>query len=421
MQARAMAAAAISRAEPGLGAEMRQNCGQFAAHPPASAGTVARMLMMTHDWQRSFSLLAGLQPRSQRLAEVAEAILPMARRHAAQRQIMSWDGYAPTPLRTLPGLAKRLQVAELWCKDEGGRFGLGSFKALGGAYAVHEQAALAQGKWTVTCATEGNHGRSVAWAAQRAGAPCIIYLHARVSAAREKAIADYGASIRRVAGTYDDAVRQCALDAERQGWTVVSDTSWAGYEEIPLSVMAGYTVLTCEIVEQMAGKPEPTHVFLQGGVGGLAAAALADLSVPYPLEGTRYVLVEPLSAACLMASLNAKRPMRIEGEMKTVMAGLACGEPSPIALQIVSAGVSAAIAIDDGRVVQAMRLMAESDPRIVAGPSGAAGLAGLMALREDAAACRTLGLGPQSRVLVINTERDTDAAGYRRLIEEGHA
>src|SRR5262249_22862065 len=153
-------------------------------------------------------------------------VLPEARRHAAQREIMSWDGYAPTPLRSLPGLAGRLQVASLWCKDEGSRFGLGSFKALGGAYAVREQIASARGKLTVACATEGNHGRSVAWAARRFGAQCVIYLHARVSEAREQAIANYGASIRRVAGTYDDAVRQCAVDAQREGWTVISDTSW---------------------------------------------------------------------------------------------------------------------------------------------------------------------------------------------------
>ncbi|GEP54301.1 PLP-dependent lyase/thiolase [Reyranella soli] len=367
-------------------------------------------------------MLTGLHPDAKRLAETAEAILPTSRRRAAQREIMSWEGYAPTPLRALPGLAGRLQVAHLWCKDEGSRFGLGSFKALGGAYAVREQIGSKRGSLVVACATEGNHGRSVAWAARRFGAQCIIYLHARVSEAREQAIANYGASIRRIVGTYDDAVRQCAVDAEREGWTVISDTSWAGYEEIPRSVMAGYTVLTREIVEQMAGEAPPTHVFLQGGVGGMAAAALADLSEPYPLAATRYILVEPLDAACLMASLRANRPIRIEGEMKTVMAGLACGEPSPIALEIVGAGVSAAIAIGDDLVVEAMHMMAaggQGDSRIVAGPSGAAGLAGLLALRSNEEACRALELGRQSRVLIINTEGDTDAAAYRRLMGAG--
>lgn len=409
----------ISRATEVFFAEMRQNRCQFAARQQGCTSNLPTMETTTHTRHRPPVLLTGLQPDPKRLAETAEAVLPTARRRAAQREIMSWEGYAPTQLLSLPGLAGRLRVSSLWCKDEGSRFGLGSFKALGGAYAVREQIGSGGGKLIVACATEGNHGRSVAWAARRFGAQCIIYLHARVSEAREQAIAGYGASIRRVAGTYDDAVRQCAVDAEREGWTVISDTSWAGYEEIPRSVMAGYTVLTREIVEQMAGEAAPTHVFLQGGVGGMAAAALADLSEAYPLASTRYILVEPLDAACLMASLKANRPTRIEGEMRTVMAGLACGEPSPIALEIVAAGVSAAIAIGDDRVVEAMHMIAagaEGDPRIVAGPSGAAGLAGLLAIQGDEAACRALELGRQSRVLIINTEGDTDAAAYRRLM-----
>jgi diaminopropionate ammonia-lyase len=373
----------------------------------------------TRGRRRVNPIVTDLQPNRQRLADVAETILPMARRKAAQDKIMSWKGYTPTPLHVLPGLAERLGMAQVWCKDEGGRFGLGSFKALGGAYAVDEQIELRRSKFTVACATEGNHGRSVAWGAQRFGARCIIYLHERVSAAREQAIADYGATIRRVPGTYDDAVRQCAADAAREGWTVISDTSWTGYEEIPRSVMAGYTVMTREISGQLARRGVPTHVFLQGGVGGMAAAALADLGAEYSLKTTRYVLVEPLQAACLMASLQANRPVRIDGALNTVMAGLACGEPSPIALKIVAAGAAAAVAIDDELVVEAMQMLAagaQGDRAIVAGASGAAGLAGLIALLEEPTARRALGLGRESRVLLINTERDTDPDAYARLI-----
>ena len=373
----------------------------------------------TRSRRRTATIVTDLRPNRRRLAEVAEAILPAARRQVAQQQIMSWDGYAPTPLHALPGLTRRLGVGQVWCKDEGSRFGLGSFKALGGAYAVREQLAQNRSKLTVACATEGNHGRSVAWAARRFGARCVIYLHESVSAAREKAIAGYGAAIRRVTGTYDDAVRQCAADAAREGWTIISDTSWAGYEEIPRSVMAGYTVMTREIATQLAGEAAPTHVFLQGGVGGMAAAVLADLSAEYSLDATRYILVEPLDAACLLASLQANRPVRIEGAMNTVMAGLACGEPSPIALQIVAAGVAAAVAIDDELVVAAMRMLAagvQGDRAIVAGASGAAGLAGLIALQEEPAARRAIGLNSESRVLLINTERDTDPEAYAGLM-----
>ena len=370
---------------------------------------------------RAATIVTGMHPSRQRLADVAEAILPSVRRQAAQQQIMSWQGYVSTPLHPLPGLAGNLGVGKVWCKDEGGRFGLGSFKALGGAYAVREQIELHRSKLTVACATEGNHGRSVAWAAQRFGARCIIYLHEHVSASREKAIADYGAVIRRLPGTYDDAVRQCAADAALEGWTVISDTSWVGYEEIPRSVMAGYTVMTREIVRQLAGQTTPTHVFVQGGVGGLAAAVLADLSAEYPLDTTRYILVEPLDAACLMASLRANRPVRIEGAMKTVMAGLACGEPSPIALEVVAAGVAAAVAIDDDLVVQAMRMLAagaQGDRAVVAGASGAAGLAGLLALLKDPAQRDALDIDGKSRVLLINTERDTDPVAYARLVSD---
>lgn len=365
------------------------------------------------------TILTDLRPDARRLADVAETILPTARRRAAQEQIMSWQGYAPTPLQALPGLARSLGIGQIWCKDEGRRFGLGSFKALGGAYAVHEQIGSRRSKLTVACATEGNHGRSVAWAARRFGACCIIYLHARVSAARERAIAAYGAAIRRVPGTYDDAVRQCAADAAREGWTVISDTSWTGYEEIPRSVMAGYTVMTREIAMQLARQAAPTHVFLQGGVGGMAAASLADLTPEYPLATTRFILVEPLQAACLMASLRENRPVRIDGPLNTVMAGLACGEPSPIALEIVAAGVAASVAIDDERVIEAMRMLAagaQGDRAIMAGASGAAGLAGLMALLQEPAARHTLGLGRESRVLLINTEGDTDPEAYARLV-----
>ncbi len=370
----------ISRVGKVFFAEMRQNRCQFAAHPQACTSNLLAMETTTPTRHRPSALLTGLQPDPERLggddrsdfANVAPA------RRAARDHVMGrlcadaavpaagsgWPSAGGPPVvqgRRQPFRARQLQGA-------------------GGAYAVREQIGSKRGRLVVACATEGNHGRSVAWAARRSGAQCVIYLHARVSEAREQAIANYGASIRRIAGTYDDAVRQCAVDAEREGLTVISDTSWAGYEEIPRSVMAGYTVLTREIVEQMAGEAPPTHVFLQGGVGGMAAAALADLSesaIRWRQHAS--ILVEPLDAACLMASLRANRPIRIEGEMKTVMAGLACGEPSPIALEIVSAGVSAAIAIGDDLVVEAMHMMAagaQGDPRIVAGPSGAAGLGG---------------------------------------------
>jgi diaminopropionate ammonia-lyase len=364
--------------------------------------------------------LAPETPDPERLSATAETVLPNSRRRSAQQQIRNWPGYSPTPLLALPGLAGGLGLSMLWCKDEGARFGIGSFKALGGAYAVFEQLQTNKTTEAITCATEGNHGRAVAWAAQRFGVRCIIYLHAAVSAAREGAIAAYGAEIRRVRGNYDEAVRLCAAESARPGWTVVSDTSWPGYEEIPRSVMAGYTVITREIAAQMKGLPSPTHVFLQGGVGGLAAAIIADLAIDFPPDRTRYIIVEPAEAACLIESLRAGKPSNARGNLTTVMAGLACGEPSPLALRIVEAGTAGAIAITDDVACRAVRLLAEgsgADQRIVSGPSGAAGLAGLIAAARDPRIASAFALDRTSRVLVISTESDTDPAAYQRILE----
>ena len=201
------------------------------------------------------------------------AVLPRAGHARARAIIEGWPGHAPTPLVALPGLAQALGVAAVHYKDEAGRFGLGSFKALGGAYAVAEVLLrriaesgggepsieallagagreLAKGL-TVTCATDGNHGRSVAWGARSFGCRAVIYIHANVSEGRKRAIEAYGAEVRRTAGTYDDSVRQAAADAVDEGWTVVSDTSYPGYEDIPRDVMQGYGVMAAEAIEQL--------------------------------------------------------------------------------------------------------------------------------------------------------------------------
>lgn len=191
----------------------------------------------------------------------------------AKAAITSWNGYAPTPLRELPEVARDAYVAAICLKDEAGRFRLGSFKALGGAYAV---ACAPLGARVVTCATDGNHGRAVAWGAQRFGRGCVIFVHEAVSRERVDAITHYGAEVRRVPGTYDDAVREAARQAAANGWHVVSDTSWPGYTEVPRLIMQGYRLMADEAADQWAGDP-PTHVFIQGGVGGVAAAVSVQM------------------------------------------------------------------------------------------------------------------------------------------------
>ena len=352
----------------------------------------------------------------------------------ARAEIGAWPGYAPTPLVALPEVSRRAGVAAVHIKDERPRFGLGSFKALGGAYAVlgvlraelarrglvphattqelldgHHIAATRT--VTVCCATDGNHGRSVAWGAQRFGAACCIFVHETVSTARIDAIAAYGAGIRRVPGTYDDAVRAAAGTAEQEGWVVVSDTSWPGYTEIPREVMQGYRIMVDEALDQVPAPP--THILIQAGVGGVATSvavqARARLQPPPVL-----VVVEPENAACLFASAVAGTAQTVPGALDTIMAGLACGEPSLLAWQELDRSASAFLAIPDAAAVDAMRLLAGSG--VVSGESGAAGLAGLLLAAGDPGARKALRLEETSRVLLFSTEGDTDPELYRALV-----
>ncbi len=362
-------------------------------------------------------------------------VLPSGGFRRARADIMGWPDYAPTPLHPLPHAAQQAGIAAVHLKDESGRFGLGSFKALGGAYAVagvlsaelaRRGAALSAttadlfaGRYaaatrdiTVACATDGNHGRSVAWGAQRFGAACAIFVHGGVSQGRIDAIARYGAAIHVVPGTYDDAVRAAAAEAERHGWFVVSDTSWPGYTEIPRDIMQGYRVMADEALDQWPGPP-PTHVFIQGGVGGVAAAVSVQVRArldPAP----DLVVVEPERAACLLASAVAGAPTPAGGTLDTIMAGLACGEPSLIAWQELDRAAAAFLAIPDAAAIDAMRLLGSLG--IVSGESGAAGLAGLLLAAQDPAARAALALDPSSRALVFSTEGATDPVLYERLV-----
>jgi diaminopropionate ammonia-lyase len=360
--------------------------------------------------------------------------LPAGGFRRAKAEITSWDGYAPTPLRdlALPGTVRY--------KDEAGRFGLGSFKVLGSAYAVANlladtlarqnvalsvsSADLAAGRYaeatnciTVASATDGNHGRAVAWAAARFHCRCVIYLHETVSAGREAAIAALGAEVRRVPGTYDDAVRACARDAVTHGWFIVSDTSWPGYTEVPRDIMQGYRLMADEAADQWTG-PQPTHVFIQGGVGGAAAAVAAQMRARWGQgEGHEpaLIVVEPERAACLLASARAGRMTTVTGSLDTIMAGLACGEPSLLAWQELERSATAFMAIPDAAAIDTMRFLAGMG--VVAGESGVAGLAALRLAMADPEACVSLGLGPESRALVFGTEGATDTSLYESLVQ----
>jgi diaminopropionate ammonia-lyase len=375
-------------------------------------------------------------------SDAQRAILNEREAAAAGREIARWPGYTPSPLHCLRGLAARAGVGSIAYHDESRRFGLGSFKALGGAYAVYRHLAraiavrtgqdtigvadLAAGRYreiaasiTVCCATDGNHGRSVAWGARTFGCACVIYVHETVSAGREAAIAAYGARVVRHPGNYDEAVHRAARDADANGWVVVSDTSYDGYTDIPRDVMHGYTLMADEALRAHEKLSVPTHVFVQGGVGGLAAAVCARAWWAYGGARPRCVVVEPERAACLFESARAGRRVMLSGDIETVMAGLSCGEPSLLAWEILDAGADDFMTVPDAAATDLMRVLADGvdgDPPIVCGESAGAGLAGMLAAMADPPLARALGLDAHARVLVFGTEGDTDPELYTRIV-----
>ncbi len=375
------------------------------------------------------------------MAAARQTTLPRAQIAQAIGEIRNWPGYAPTPLFRLGTMASELSLGEVLYKHEGPRFGLGSFKALGGAYAglrvLQREVAKGRGhevtltdirdgtyredvaQITLASATDGNHGRSLAWGAQLFGAQCRIYIHAEVSEGRAQIMRDFGAEVIRIEGDYDDSVELCRIEAQENGWFVVSDTSWPGYTEPPREVMAGYGAMVDEIAEDL--DQPPTHVFLQGGVGGMAASVAACLRQIYGAGAPRVCVVEPDLAACLFESAKRGHITSVEIKDETIMAGLSCGAPSPIAWQILSNEAADFLTISDSLIPPTVRRLARphaGDPVIEAGESGVAGLAALIEACASPLMRQTLQLDPQSRVLLIGSEGVTDPDIYAQIMAE---
>lgn len=388
-------------------------------------------------------------------------IMSIARAQESRDWLAHWNGLTPgnTPLRTLPDLAASLGVRSVIVKDEALRSSLGSFKALGAPIALvrlllrkfvghgftaqtllnGEHREALQG-FTAISATDGNHGRALAAAAQSIGCRCVIVLHAQVSDEREQAIAAYGAGIVRIAGNYDASVEEAAALAARHGWYVVSDTSYHGYEIIPRDVMQGYATIAAEVVEALGGTETDadagvdadaevrrddacpvTHVFLQGGVGGLAAGVASYLWERWGAQRPTFVVVEPEQADCLYQSALAGQVASASGTVDSVMAGLACGETSPLAWRFLQPSVDAFMTVTDAQAVEAMQRLArgsENDVPFVAGESGVAGLAGLMQVAATPEMASAIGLTADSRVLLISTEGATAPSVYAELVGE---
>jgi len=363
------------------------------------------------------------------------------------RQIL---GYRVSPLKGLDNLAAMLGLGGIWVKDESQRLALNSFKVLGGSFAIYRylqsrlgvqgrEMSLAEltspetkakiGHLTFAAATDGNHGRGVAWAARELGWKSIIYVHQATSPARIKAIEDYGAEVKIISGTYDDAVRLVNIDAEKNGWQVISDTSWEGYEEIPAWVMQGYTTMFAEAQEELSGQGiiKPTHVFVQAGVGALAASLVGFYKGLFGSNAPVSAVVEPMKAACIFNSVKAGdgKPHYFEGELDTIMAGLACGDPSPIAWEILRDHADFFLSCPDYVAAKGMRVYGvplRGDPFIVSGESGAVTLGALMYIMQNPelrTLKKLLNLGQDSQVLLLNTEGNTDPFYFRQVVWEG--
>lgn len=383
-----------------------------------------------------------LANRKNAYSDAQKAVISVAKSREAIDNITAWPSYQPTPLYRLFSLARDCGLGEIWYKDESNRFGLKSFKALGGAYAVARQlqaimedktgirptvSDILAGKHkdtvseiTVTCATDGNHGRSVAWGAQMFGCGCVIYIHRDVSEGRKQAMEAFGAEVIRIKGNYDESVRLADSEAKSKGRIIVSDTSYEGYMEVPKDVALGYTVMLSEAVEQMDGGI-PTHVFIQGGVGGLASDVTGYFWDLWGEKRPRIIVVEPEQANCLQESAKAGHPVAVDGDLETLMAGLACGEVSLLGWQILSNGADDFMTLSEDMVAPVIQLLAhgyKADPKIEAGESAVAGLGAAILASQDPAFAKKLGLGPDSKIFVIGTEGATDPEMYERLVSD---
>jgi len=341
-------------------------------------------------------------------------------------------GYAPTPLIDLITLSGELGLKKLWIKDEGARFGIKAFKALGASYAVYQYLKeknggalepdefLTKGRsiaadTVFTTATDGNHGKAVAWIARLLGRPAFIYMPAGSALARIETIEAEGAEVTVVEGSYDDAVRRASEDARRYGRIVIADTAYEGYVNIPMFIQQGYLTMFAEIREQLKGSGSSALdlVFIQSGVGAFAAAAVEFFCTFYPQ--TRLISVEPVTADCLFRSAENHdgEPITVlpSGE-STIMAGLNCGTPSLTAWGAIRDHFFAFTAIEDSWAIEAMRRLALN--KVISGESGCAGLAALLAMKfEHPGFFRDFQDKAFRNILLINTEADTDPVSYK--------
>ena len=337
----------------------------------------------------------------------------------AIKSISSWETYSPTPLLKLDKLNEELKFNEIYYKDEDKRFNLKSFKALGGAFAVYKISSRKK-NITVSTATAGNHGRSVAWGAQRLGLKCKIFISENVSESRAEAMRNLDAAVIRVQGNYDNSLKECIKQSKENNWEIVQDVSWEGYKEVPKLIMAGYTIMIKEIIDEIDAN-SITHVFLQAGVGGMAAAMIAGfakLSKNVP----KFIIVEPDNADCVFKSIKNGKPTSINIKKETIMGGMSCGDVSSIAWKILKNSANYCVTISDNAISSTVALLAEgqlSSEKIIAGECAVPGVIALIGTYNNKNYLNKMGLNSDSKVLLFGCEGLTDEAMYKKLLDEG--
>ncbi len=336
----------------------------------------------------------------------------------AYLSISKWENYHPSPLLLLNKLSKELKLNKIYYKDESKRFDLKSFKALGGAYAV-EKIVKGNKEITVSTATAGNHGRSVAWGARRLGLKCKIFISEYVSKTRRKVMEDLGADVVKVKGNYEKSLMECIKQSTKNNWQIVQDVAWKDYILIPKLTMAGYSVMMKEIKDQI-NDDQITHIILQAGVGGMAAAMIAGIA-RYLSKIPKIIIVEPDSAACVMESIKVGKIEKINIVRESLMGGLSVGEVSLVPWKILKKSVNYCISLPDDDVAKTIKLLRRAifgEDEIIAGENSTPGVISLIASCNDEKIKKKLDLNTNSNVLLIGCEGDTDQEMYQKLLNE---
>ena len=334
----------------------------------------------------------------------------------AYKTISKWDNYSPTPLKNLKKLSKKLKLNQIFYKDESKRFHLKSFKALGGAYAV-EKVTKGNKEIVISTATAGNHGRSVAWGAKKLGLKCKIFISEFVSEFRAEVMRSFGAEVIRVKGNYNNSLKECIKKSKQNNWQIVQDVAWQDYKLVPKLTMAGYSVMMKEVADQLSSQ-NISHIILQVGVGGMAAAMVAGIA-RYLNYVPVIILVEPESAACALESIKAEKLKKISIKKESIMGGMSCDEVSLVPWEILKNSVNHCVTVSDDYIAPTIKSLANSefsDEKIIGGECSTPGIVSLIGLSNDSLIKEKINLNENSNVLLFGCEGDADEELYKKLL-----